>query len=277
MAREQKPLDFYAWHASVYASKTTHLSREADYAYRRILDHIFIHDQERCRVVDDEATLIAIARCTTDEWPAIRRALIDGPAALLRKQRGYIYSDRLVEEIEKAKDKSEKRSLAAKGIRSTNVEQLSEDCSQSASMSLSNSSSQSQVEGLEEAGEFNAREAFDRFWAECLKRRTPKPVHKPMAEKRFRKTVRGAEDFERLLRARDRYGQSERVRRGFVQDASTWLGDWESWEKFDDGNGNSGNRNSGTTGNGRSTSRGESTPPRETREPIPFTGRTPKL
>jgi len=139
-------LDYYAWHARTYAANTSHLSREADYAYRRILDHIFIHDQEKCRVVDDEETLIAIARCTVDEWPAIRRALIDGPAALLKKRGNWIHSPRLVEEIEKAKDKSQKYSKNARSRRSTIAEPLLDSGGESASLSHSPSPSSQVVE-----------------------------------------------------------------------------------------------------------------------------------
>lgn len=102
-------LDWFAWYAAQYAADTTHLSREADYAYRRIIDHIFIHDQKTCRVVDDELLLVGIARCSREEWPAIRHALIDGPMAMLEKPdgaEGWLFSPKLAEEIHKAKKKS---------------------------------------------------------------------------------------------------------------------------------------------------------------------------
>jgi uncharacterized protein YdaU (DUF1376 family) len=153
--REGRKLEFFAWYAGTYAAATTHLTREADYAYRRILDHIFIHEQESCRVADDDEMLMAISRCSAREWKAIRRALIDGPSPLLRKDGDWIYSDRLAEEIAKAKDKSRKRKQAADDMWAARGKQKDCKCNANASdlqckcnesASNSNSSSLSAVD-----------------------------------------------------------------------------------------------------------------------------------
>lgn len=108
-------LNFYAWHAFDYRADTAHLSRAADYAYRRILDEIFITAQASCQIVDDDAYLRALCRATSAEWAEIRNALIDGGRALLSKRDGHIYSPRLEAEIRKAQKKAETYRSNAKG------------------------------------------------------------------------------------------------------------------------------------------------------------------
>jgi uncharacterized protein YdaU (DUF1376 family) len=101
--KEAGKLEWFAWEPAAYKADTSHLSREADYAYRRILDEIFIRAQDTGCIPDDDRYLRGVARATAEEWEEIRYELIDGPAALLQKQGGMISSPRLYTEIQRAK------------------------------------------------------------------------------------------------------------------------------------------------------------------------------
>jgi uncharacterized protein YdaU (DUF1376 family) len=104
-------LEYFPWHAAKYAADTTHLSEPADAAYRRIMDHIFMHDQVTCRVALDDDLLIGISRRTPEEWLRVRRSLIDGPAPMFAKEDdsnggAWIYSPFLRSVIKEAKTKT---------------------------------------------------------------------------------------------------------------------------------------------------------------------------
>lgn len=113
MTTPKRKLDFFAWYPAAYRADTRHLTREEHFAYREIIDEIFLSDQETCRIKDDDEYLREICRATPDEWKTIRRTLIDGPRALLTRKGRFIHSRRLTEEIERAKDKTQKRRDAA--------------------------------------------------------------------------------------------------------------------------------------------------------------------
>lgn len=76
---------------------------------------------------------------------------------------------------------------------------------------------------------FSPDAAFDTIWAECIASRAPAPFHRKMAKFRYLMTVRNEDDAERCAQAQRNYARAERVRRGYIQDASTWFDDWESW------------------------------------------------
>lgn len=117
MAKTKRPkLDYFPWWAEKYAAATTHLSKDADYAYRRILDHIFMRDQATCRVPNDDTLLMGVGRCSAKDWPAVRRALIDGPAPMLAKEGEgdeFLFSPFLREVIKEAKKKTRQARDAA--------------------------------------------------------------------------------------------------------------------------------------------------------------------
>ena len=70
---------------------------------------------------------------------------------------------------------------------------------------------------------------FAELWAELLKIKAPRPVHKRQAMRTFGKTITTSEHFDAMLMALRNYRKSKRVKDGYVQDASTWLNDWEQW------------------------------------------------
>lgn len=74
------------------------------------------------------------------------------------------------------------------------------------------------------------RGSFDEFWASLLHTRVPRPVHKDVARRAFAARVDTPEKYVRMQQALELYRESKRVLRGFVQDASTWIRDWEQWE-----------------------------------------------
>lgn len=109
----RKRLDWFAWEPAAYRAKTAHLSRDADLAYRRILEEIFLKAQDDPRLPDDDVYLCGVGRCDPENWKRVRRELIDGPQPLLRKRGRYIYSDRMTEEIQIAQVKSSQATDAA--------------------------------------------------------------------------------------------------------------------------------------------------------------------
>ncbi len=72
-------------------------------------------------------------------------------------------------------------------------------------------------------------EAFGEFWAGLLRQPAPRPVHKDQARRTFSERIT-MEIYPRLTAALANYRTSKRIRDGYIQDASTWLNDWESWE-----------------------------------------------
>lgn len=61
---------------------------------------------QRRSVIDDDSVLAAIAKVLVEEWPDVRRQLIDGAQPLLIKRNGALQHVRLTEEIERAAQKS---------------------------------------------------------------------------------------------------------------------------------------------------------------------------
>jgi uncharacterized protein YdaU (DUF1376 family) len=103
---KERKLEYFAWYAAAYRADTAHLTREESYAFREIIDEIFITAQDTCRIVDDDLYLRRLCKASAEEWKEIRWTLIDGPRALLKKRGRSISSPKLTEEIEKARVKS---------------------------------------------------------------------------------------------------------------------------------------------------------------------------
>jgi hypothetical protein len=78
----------------------------------------------------------------------------------------------------------------------------------------------------------NIWERIKQTWitTEQGRKRVPEPHHRQHAWLKYRQTVKSFRDEARLLLALGRYQVSDRVKRGFVQDAGTWFGSWQEWE-----------------------------------------------
>ena len=57
----------------------------------------------------------------------------------------------------------------------------------------------------------------------------PSKVGKRAAERHFWATVKTAEDLKNIKIALNNYLGSERVKKGFIQNGSTWFNDWQGW------------------------------------------------
>jgi uncharacterized protein YdaU (DUF1376 family) len=86
--------------------------------------------------------------------------------------------------------------------------------------------------GISSPLKFEPEKAFDEFWRVVLDSGAPKPVHKSAAQRAFAKSVPDFETLQRVYAAQKKYAASGRVQKGFVQDASTWLNDWQQWENW---------------------------------------------
>lgn len=111
-----RALSFYGFYPGDYRADTRHLNRAQHFAYREIMDEIFMSGQERDppSIPDDDDFLAELCRAESPaEWATTRRVLIDGPRALLQRENGRISQRRMTAEIEKALGLSEKRREAA--------------------------------------------------------------------------------------------------------------------------------------------------------------------
>lgn len=76
---------------------------------------------------------------------------------------------------------------------------------------------------------FDVEKVFSLVWAEISAVKVPKPVRKSLSRRHFAASVASVEDVELLAKAVTNYRASERVKRGYVQDASTFFNNWREW------------------------------------------------
>jgi hypothetical protein len=69
-------------------------------------------------------------------------------------------------------------------------------------------------------------------WFEAIWEQYPSKDGKKAAERHFRSSVKTLEDFEAIKRALKNYLGSERVRKGFVKNGSTWFNNWRDWVNY---------------------------------------------
>lgn len=72
-------------------------------------------------------------------------------------------------------------------------------------------------------------EAFDEIWKNILAKPVPEPVGKKDAQRHYLASVASPVDAADCLVALENYRRSERVQKGFVQNASTWFNNWRDW------------------------------------------------
>lgn len=273
MNRVVKKLPFYAWYPGDFRKDTQRLTPEERWAYRDILDEIFITNQDEGRLPDDDEYIARVVQRSVDEWKRMRYALIDGPRPLLRKRGRWIYSKRLSEEIEKARDISGKRRKARFGISSTDAEHLPDTCLQSASVSSSCSLSPEITTGekREEGRPTDAQ--FGVLWASY-----PLKDGRKQALRHFIASVRTQADLERCATALRRYldhlsaNPWKRAKNG-----STWFNNWRDWENWVEPTPPkefNANRNDGSGNDRRPTPAGASGSPRKGRTSRDFGNQT---
>lgn len=89
-------------------------------------------------------------------------------------------------------------------------------------------------DSVSDSASFDQEESFSQVWADIISVKIPKPVRKALAEKHYRASVKDAATHQRLLVGLRFYRESERVSRGFIQDASSWFNNWQEWESNPD-------------------------------------------
>src|SRR5512139_1261716 len=110
-------LDWYAFYVADYRADTRHLTPMQHFAYREIIDEIFLSGQhhEPPSIPDDDDYLQSIARPSSpEEWAQTRHVLIDGPRALLTVEDGRLYQKRVSHEVRKALERAERGQKGAK-------------------------------------------------------------------------------------------------------------------------------------------------------------------
>lgn len=66
--------------------------------------------------------------------------------------------------------------------------------------------------------------AFEEVWNEY-----PEKVGRKEAQKHFEATVKNAKDYENIKTALKNYKDSDRVKKKFIQNGSTWFNNWPDW------------------------------------------------
>lgn len=69
-------------------------------------------------------------------------------------------------------------------------------------------------------------------WFEVIWDQYPAKDGKKAAEKHFKASVKTLEDFEAIKKALTNYLASERVKKGFVKNGSTWFNNWRDWVNY---------------------------------------------
>lgn len=70
---------------------------------------------------------------------------------------------------------------------------------------------------------------FESIWKEIIEAQVPKPLGKKDAKRHFAASVKTPEDVAAVRRALAVYRDSEAVRKGFIQHASTWFNKWQDY------------------------------------------------
>lgn len=71
---------------------------------------------------------------------------------------------------------------------------------------------------------FDQKKAFSEIWAKY-----PNKDGKKAADKHFKSSVKTSEDFEEITKALSNYLASEKVKKGFIKNGSTWFNNWQDW------------------------------------------------
>ena len=80
-----------------------------------------------------------------------------------------------------------------------------------------------------EGGTTNRKEKEAIFPFEDIYIKYPNKVGKKAAQAHFKATVITEQDWLDIQAALTNYVASERVRKGFIQNASTWFNNWRDW------------------------------------------------
>lgn len=71
--------------------------------------------------------------------------------------------------------------------------------------------------------------SFDEVW-----KRYPNKDGKKASEKHFNTTVKTEEDYAAINKALDNYLNSDKVKKGFIKNGSTWFNNWQDWIDYED-------------------------------------------
>lgn len=78
---------------------------------------------------------------------------------------------------------------------------------------------------IKDSASFDA--PFNLVWSKY-----PKRIGRKAAERHFASSVKTENDLNDIQKALDNYLKSERVSKGFIQNASTWFNNWRDWIDF---------------------------------------------
>jgi len=70
----------------------------------------------------------------------------------------------------------------------------------------------------------NTKKLFEEIWDKY-----PSRINKKAAKRHFEVSVKTKKDWENIQKALKNYLESKRVKSGYIQNGSTWFGNWQDW------------------------------------------------
>lgn len=139
---------------------------------------------------------------------------------LLVCEEGYIYSISFLNRMQEIDDKRQLLSEAGRrgGLASSQAQ---------ARLKPGSSSKGKESKGKE-------RKVNTPFDFKSILSKYPNKDGSKAAEQKFLNTVKTQEQFEAINRALDNYLKSERVKNGYVKNASTWFNNWQDWVDYEE-------------------------------------------
>lgn len=140
---------------------------------------------------------------------------------------GFYYNVRMKNEAEKRKKYSESRSKNV-SKRYKKVSKSNKKNKLDKSTYVGTHVVHMENENINENININ-RDKFEDIWSKY-----PNKDGKAKARQSFNKTVKNDTDWNNINNALNNYLNSERVKKGFIKNGSTWFNDWEGWVEFNE-------------------------------------------
>ena len=95
------------------------------------------------------------------------------------------------------------------------------------SVSSNNSNDLSNPKNYKEVLRIKKNTGFNTIWSKY-----PNKVGKKAALRHYQASVKSESDIDLINKALENYLKSERVAKGYIQNASTWFNDWKTWVEY---------------------------------------------
>lgn len=210
---------YYAFNIGDYHSHTQHLSETEDLVYRRLLDWAYLHEKPIPLNIEEIGRNIRM-RSHSDSIAIVLREFF------VRMDYGYV-SDRILEEISKAGEKSKKASDSAKARWSKKQDANAMQPHSERNATQDTLPKTQDTKHKDKPQDKPADDLFDAFW-----KAYPKKLGKDAAKKSFAKRKVNKELLQQMLLAVDQQKTTDQWKKDsgqFIPAPSTWLnqGRWQ--------------------------------------------------